>query len=243
MHSLNAWRDGVRRVASAPVVVVVIWITTMLVSVPLTLTIRHDVAASLGNSMAADAAARGVNYEWMQEFDAHATGIASTFRPTIVGFGAVLENLGAYLDNLQPPRAIVTAVAVYAVVWAFLTGGVLDRYAADRNSRHGFLSSSGRYFFRFLRLAIATAILYAVVFGLLHRWMFDDVYPRVVAGVSIERTAFVIRVSLYAVFVLLLAAASIVIDFAKVRLVIEDRRSVLVALAASWRFIRRNTAS
>src|SRR4051812_45544502 len=135
MHSFIAWRDGVRRVASAPAVVVVIWITTMLVSVPLTLTIRQDIATSLGNSMAADAAARGVNYEWMQEFGAHATGIASTFRPTIIGFGAVLDNLGGYLDNLRPPPAIVAAVTAYAVVWAFLTGGVIDRYAGDRNSR------------------------------------------------------------------------------------------------------------
>ena len=243
MHSFNAWRDGVRRVASAPAVVAVIWITTMLVSVPLTLTIRQDVATSLGNSMAADAAARGMNYEWMQEFDAHATGIASTFRPTIVGFAAVLDNLGAYLDNLRPPRAIVAAVAAYAMVWAFLTGGVIDRYAADRNRRTRFLSACGRYFFRFVRLAIVTAILYAVLFGLLHRWMFDDLYPRLVAGVSVERTAFFVRLSLYAVFVLLLAVVNIVIDFAKIRAVVEDRRSVLVALAASWRFIRRNSGS
>jgi hypothetical protein len=243
MHSFNAWRDGVRRVASAPAVVVVIWITTMVVSVPLTLTIRQDIATSLGNSMAADAAARGVNYEWMQEFEAHATGIASTFRLTIVGFGAVLDNLGAYLDNLRPPRAIVVVVAVYAIVWAFLTGGVIHRYASDRNGFGGFLPACARYFFRFLRLATVTAILYAVLFGLLHRWMFDNVYPRLVAGVSVERTVFFVRLSLYAVFVLLLAAVNIVIDFAKIRAVVEDRRSVLVALAASWRFIRRNTAA
>jgi len=45
------------------------------------------------------------------------------------------------------------------------------------------------------------------------------------------------------VFVVLLAAVNLVFDFAKVRAVVEDRRSMLVALAASWRFIRRRAAA
>jgi hypothetical protein len=58
--------------------------------------------------------------------------------------------------------------------------------------------------------------------------------------VAVESTAFAIRAGLYAVFLFLLAAANIVFDFAKVRVVVEDRRSVAVALVASWRFIRAN---
>jgi len=44
------------------------------------------------------------------------------------------------------------------------------------------------------------------------------------------------------IFALLLAAANIVFDYAKVRTVVEDRRSMLVALLASCRFIRNNPA-
>lgn len=37
--------------------------------------------------------------------------------------------------------------------------------------------------------------------------------------------------------------ANLVFDYAKVRAVIEDRRSAIGALAAGWRFIKRNPGS
>jgi hypothetical protein len=245
MHSFHAWRDGIRRVASAPAIVAIVWIATTVVSVPLTFTIRGDIERSLDGSVAATAAARGVDYEWMQEFADRATGVASTFRPTIIGFAAVLDNLSAYVDNVRRPTAIAAAALVYVLLWTFLTGGVIDRYANDRPATHlgEFVRACGRYVFRFVRLEIATAVAYAVLFGVLHRWMFGNIYPRLIEGVVMERTAFAIRASLYLIFVALLAAVNLVFDFAKVRAVVEDRRSMLVALAASWRFVRRRTSA
>jgi hypothetical protein len=244
MHSFHAWRDGVRRVASAPAVIALVWLATTLVGVPLTLAIRGDIERSLGNGLAAAAAARGVNYEWMQEFASRATGLASTFRPTIVGFGAVLDNLSAYVDNVRRPTAIAAATGAYVLVWTFLTGGVIDRYASDRRAMRieEFFRACGRYFLRFVRLEIATAFAYGLLFGALHPWMFARVYPRLVERVALEPNAFLIRASLYVVFVMALAAVNLIFDVAKVRAVVEDRRSMLVAIAASWRFIRRHFA-
>jgi len=245
MHSLHAWRDGLRRVASAPAVVAIVWIATTLISLPLTFTIRGDIMRSLGNSLDSDAAARGVSIEWMQEFETHAAGVDSTFRPTIVGFAAVLDNVSAYIDNVQRPSAIAAAAGIYVLLWTFLTGGVIDSYAnAGRSTQVGeFLRASGRFFFRFVRLEIVTALAYGVLFGVVHRWLFRSIYPRLTDGIAVEQTAFLVRVSLYVLFVLMLAAVNLVFDFAKVRTVIEDRRSMLVALAASGRFIRRHAAS
>jgi hypothetical protein len=45
------------------------------------------------------------------------------------------------------------------------------------------------------------------------------------------------------VFVLGLAAANIVFDYAKVRTVVEDRRSMIMAFLASWRFIASHPAA
>src|SRR2546421_2173346 len=117
MTSFEAWRDGIRRVVSAPSVVVVVWTITTLAALPLAYAIRSDITASLGQRLTADAAARGMNYEWMREFAGQATGLASTFRPTIVGFSAVLDNLSAILDNVRRPPAIAAASAIYVVIW------------------------------------------------------------------------------------------------------------------------------
>ena len=84
--------------------------------------------------------------------------------------------------------------------------------------------------------------MYGLLFGVLQPWLFTSVYPRLVHDVDVERTAFLIRGGLYVVFVLVLAAANIVFDYAKVRAVVEDRRSMLVAVAASCRFIVRHPA-
>src|SRR5436305_777103 len=76
-------------------------------------------------------ASRGMSYEWMQEFAGQATGLATTFRPTIVGFAAVLDNLSAYVDNVQRPSAVAAASGVYVLAWIFVSGGIISRYAHD----------------------------------------------------------------------------------------------------------------
>ena len=244
MGPFSAWRDGIRRVTSAPAIVIGVWLLTTLVSLPLTLAMRADIAGHLGNSLAADAAARGMNYEWMQEFAGEAPGLGTTFRPTIVGFAAVLDNLSAYMDNIPRPSAVAAASGAYVLLWVFLSGGIIDRYARGRAPRtRGFFAASAAYFFRFLRLAIVVFVVYGLIFGALHPWMFKTVYPRMVRDVSVERTAFMIRAGLYLIFGLLLAAANLVFDYAKVRAVVEDRRSMLVAIVTSCRFIRHNAGA
>src|SRR5512142_3029630 len=124
----SALRDGIRRVLRAPALPAGVWLLTVLVSLPLALTLRGMIAQHLGSSLAADSAASGVNYEWWQEFSAQATGVGVTFKPTIIGFAAVLDNLSGFLDNEHQPVVIVGAAAAYIVLWLFLAGGIIDRY-------------------------------------------------------------------------------------------------------------------
>lgn len=240
----QAWRDGVRRVGRAPAIVFGVWLITALISLPLALSIRVELINHLGSSLAAESAAQGVNYEWMQEFADQATGLGTTFRPTIIGFGAVLDNLSSFIDASARPVVVIGAAAAYVIVWLFLAGGIIDRYARDRaTGAHGFFAASGGFFFRFLRLAIVMGVVYGFLFGILHPWMFDRLYTRFTRGVNVERTAFLIRASLYLVFLLLLAAANVIFDYAKVRAVVEDRRSVLGAVVAAVHFIRRHASA
>src|SRR5262249_45120910 len=161
-------------------------------------------ARHLDSSLAADRAASGVDYDWMQEFNEVATGSAVTFRPTILGFGAVLDNLSAFLDETRRPIAIVAFAAAYILLRFFLAGGIIDRYARDRATRsNGFFAACGVFSARFTRLAIVQLIVYAVVFGSIHPLLFDRLYPGLIRDLTVERTAFMIRVALYAVFLLI----------------------------------------
>ena len=242
--ALAALREGTRRVNRAPAVWLGVWALTVLVSLPLAVAMRDRLQTSLGSSLAANTAASGVNYDWMQEFMSDATGLSSTFKPAVIGFAAVLDNLSSFMDNARQPVVIVGAAAVYILGWLFLAGGILDRYARDRVTHaHGFFAASGVFFFRFLRLAAAMALVYGVLFGALHPWLFGRVFPRLTRELTVERTAFLIRVVCYGVFGAALAACNIVFDYAKVRAVVEDRRSMLGATIAGIRFIRRNLAA
>ena len=241
MSPFAAWGEGARRVTRAPAILLGVWALTLLVSVPLALALRGMLAQHLGSSLAADSAAAGVNYDWMQEFGDQASGLGTTFKPTIIGFGAVLDNLSGFIDDTQRPVVIVGAASVYIILWIFVAGGIIDRYARDRPTRaHGFFASAGEFFFRFLRLAAAQWIAYALLFGELHPWLFGVLYPRLTHEVTVERTAFVIRVALYLVFGILVAGCTMIFDYAKVRAVVEDRRGMIGAINAASGFIRRN---
>ena len=243
----DAWaalRDGAGRVNRAPALLFGVWALTLAVTALPAAVMARTIARDLGQSLEADAAAEGINDEWLQEFSERQGGLASTLRPTILGFGAVLDNLGALADGAPRPAPVVAIGAAYVGVWLFLAGGIIDRYARDRATHaYGFFAACGVFFFRFLRLAAGQAIVYGALFWLLHPWLFDRVYPRLVAAESTAGSAVAVRVAFYLVFGALAAAANLVFDYAKVRAVVEDRRSMAGALAQSLGFVRRNTAA
>jgi len=106
---------------------------------------------------------------------------------------------------------------VALLFWAFAYGGVIDRYARNRPTRaHGFFAACGGHFLPLVRLAIVP---------LLVAWSLIVLQPGVVAGSAV------------------VLAVNIVMLFARIRLVVEDRRSAIGAILAGIRFVRRNVVS
>jgi hypothetical protein len=236
-----AFRDGIRRVNGAPMVVAGMFAVTLFVALPLSYALRGMIAAHLGQSLAAEAAAAGTNYDWWQEFSAGATGVGTTFVPSIVGFGAVLDNLSGLADNIELAPAIAGATAAWLVLWSFLSGGVIDRLARGRRTRsHGFFAACGVHFWRFLRLGAIAWLVYAFLFEYVHGWIFTMAIETLTKNVAVERTAFAYRAGGYLVFGALLVLFSILFDYARVRIVVEDRRSAIGALLAGGRFVARH---
>jgi hypothetical protein len=110
------------------------------------------------------------------------------------------------------------------LLWTFLSGGILDRYARGRATRsRAFFGACGAHFPPMVRLGLFAILVNAVThFTLASR--VTDLYVRVVA-------------------IILLLAVAMVILYGQVRLVVEDRRSAIGSLLAGARFIRRNPAS
>ena len=239
-----AFIDGLRRVQRAPWLVAGLWMSTVLLALPLTFALHGQIREHLGSSMAATTVAEGVNYDWWNEFLAQTTGVGQSFVPAILGFAAVLKNLSGVADAKGLPTVMASVVASQLLVSMFLIGGVLDRLARDRSLGAGaFFAACGVYFVRFLRLGIMAAAVYWVLFVTFHTWLFDAVYPRLTANLTVERTAFFYRLALYAIFAVPVVFANLVFDYAKVRAVVEDRRSMIGAVSAGARFVLRNPAT
>ena len=244
MAAFSAFREGLRRVNRAPHLVLGMFLVTLLIALPLAVALRGMIEAHLDSSLAADPLATGVNHDWWQEFSAQATGLGTTFVPSVIGFGAILDNLSGLLDNAPLAATIVGVTSAWLIVWSFLSGGLLDRFARNRPTRTaGFFAACGTHFWRFLRLGVLGWVVYAFLFQTLHPLLFEDAYGWLIRDLTVERRAFAIRLAGYLIFGTLLLLCTMLFDFARVRIVVEDRRSAIGALVASFRFVRRNFRS
>jgi hypothetical protein len=241
MTARTAFREGMRRVADAPMLLAGMCLATLFVALPLSFIVRDAIETHVGRSLTAEALAAGPEYGWWQEFSSRASGLAETFVPSIIGFGAVLKNLSGLLDNTALTTTAAAVTLGWMVIWSFLSGGAMDRLARARPTRSpGFFAACGVHFWRFLRLGILAWMVYALLFFHLHHWIFDEVYPSLARDITAERTDFMIRAAGYLVFGTVLVLANMAFDYARVRIVVEDRRSAIGALAAGSRFAWRN---
>jgi hypothetical protein len=96
------------------------------------------------------------------------------------------------------------------------------------------------YFWRFLRLGAVAGLIYYLLFAYVHDLILVELYELLTRNLTAERTAFAVRLTGYLLFGSLLAATTLVFDYARIRIVVEDRRSALGGLAAGLRFARRH---
>ena len=240
--TFGCWLDGFRRVGRAQALLAGVFVVTLLAAAPLAVAIRGTIDAHLGRSLVANQVADGVDTDWWQEFTGQASGLGSTFQTSILGFAATLDNVSGILDGEGQQATVAGALAIYLLVWVFLSGGIIDRYARQRPTRaHGFFSAAGVYFWRFLRLGIIAGAVYWFLFAYVHHWLFESLYTRMTRDVSVERQAFAWRAGLYLLFGVLLAVANAIVDYTKIRIVVEDRRSAIGSLFAAVAFIVRNS--
>lgn len=244
MGAIAAFRLGIHRANGALVLLAGVYTMTLLIAFPLSLALRGMLEVHLGRSLSADSVATDTNHDWWQEFSAQATGLGTTFTPSIVGFGALLDNLSGLVDNLPLATTIAGATGAWLLAWSFLTGGIIDRLARDRKTRSaGFFAACGLHFWRLLRLGLVALLVYSFLFGWVHPWIFERAYESLAQHMSAERPEFFLRLAGYALFGFVLLFFNVIFDYARIRIVVEDRRSALAALAAGARFVRRQLVS
>lgn len=142
------------------------------------------------------------------------------------GFPFNIADAGRYAGLTHAEAA---TLALLFLVWVFLSGGVIDRLARDtRSSSRRFFAASGACFGPLIRLGLVSLAIYAAILV----W----IGPAVAGAADAANEP--ARLALFSAMALLLFLVALVLDYARVRLVIEDRRSAIGALAASLRLLR-----
>jgi hypothetical protein len=239
-EAAGAFIGGWRRVIGAPAIVAGAWVTSAVVGLPFAMMVRDAIEGQLGYSQMAAAVAAGVVPRWWLEFASQATGVAATLTPQVIGFAAVLANLSGVADGRGVPNPLLAPVAGYLLAWIFLAGGILDRYARGRRlGSHAFFGACGRFFVRFLRLTVVTGLGYALV-GAFWWVLLARLFPWLTRDLTSERVAFAWLLALYGLGLIPLVLVNVTADYARIRAVVEDRRSVIGAVIAAVRFIARH---
>lgn len=256
MSLIRAIREGIVRAGSAPALLALLWAVNLLIALPFAATLAGSIDDSVDSRLVQRDLVEGASgpaMEWFGELEAEASGPAGgfeqTFGPAVVGAGAFLKNLDAWWSGrLFEPGftggwGLLAAGALYAVAWSLLLGGVIDRLAgrggpAWRLPFRELLAAGGRYFFRFVRLALMAGVLYVLVF-LGARWLFGAI-EEAARDVTVERTALAWTLAGFALVVLVLAVVRTAFDYAKVAVVLEDRRSAVGAALSGLGFVVRH---
>jgi hypothetical protein len=146
-----------------------------------------------------------------------------------LGIGGFPFNISAgdhYTGTLGRPE--IATLGLLFIIWIFLSGGIIDRLARDgRTGSRRFFAACGACFAPLVRLALLSLLAYAAVLAWIEPWMRSVAY-------DLAPTA---RLALFGSLATLLFFIALVFDYARVRLVIEDRRSAAGAILASLRML------
>ena len=182
---IRAAISGFVRALGSPWLILGIWLLTVLAALPATLVLRDSLHDSFGSTLAVERMAEGFDDAWYGDYREDAQGIGRTFNPTLAGVGGVLSNLEGWADGSfagQFPGLVGLAI-FFALIWALILGGAIERYAFDDAPRglSGVVATGARYWMRFLRLAVLSGVAYYGVYRL-HQWAMAIFGKRLTAG-------------------------------------------------------------
>ena len=172
-------------------------------------------------------------------------GIEKSFSPSILGKGAVLDNFVhlIHFGETRLPRVILVFGALYILLHTFLSGGIISVIGKNNPvfSIKDFFSGAGKFVSRFFLLMIISWVFFFLVISLK-----DFLYALVnrvsnTAGSEIFPFYLSLISSIF-VYVLFLFF-QMVFDYARIKTVIEDSRSILQTTKDAFIFVFKNIGS
>jgi len=240
MTIFSATRNGLRRVAASPKLILFLWLFNFAMALPLALVLSGQIESSLSASRVQEKLRHGFDIDWHEEFSHTASDLGKTFSPAVIGAGPFLGNLEAWLNGslFTGNIGIISLGIGYMIIWLFLLGGILEHFAHHDEplTVAQFFRASGHYVLRFISLFLLSAVFYFFIFASLAPVLFLFIADST-RDTTVERNVFFLTASAYTAIALLLATVNMVFDYAKIATVVKGHRNMLVATFDGFRFV------
>ena len=198
-------------------VIIILYVSTLLLAAALAFGFFHALSVGFGGSMIPD--------RMLEGFDSN---VFNDFMRANVGF------LAPYLTQ-------ITWLTIFWLVLNTLFGGgiVAALKRGSSNSFAEFFSDCGTYLVRFLLLLLLSAIIFLII-GTVWAMIVGVLYSAMTAGSLTEVPNVIGALVAAAVFLIPVIIIMMIIDYARVQIVVEDTPSVLSATWRSTKFVFRN---
>ncbi len=237
---------GFRNTGKAARMVVLLLVINLAFSLILAIPMYHSLQDSFGKSLVSERMADGFDYLWWEEFRDQAEGLEKTFTPSIIGKGAILNNLEGLIQLRVfdlPPIVLIFGV-LYIILHTFLAGGILHAFQkSDRQfSLKNFFKGAGAHFSRFFLLMLLSWAFFLLI-GQAVKGGLDSILDNVREAAFSEITPFYLGLAFSVVVLLLFLFIQMVFDYGRIKIVLEERRDILTAAAGAFGFVFRHLGS
>jgi hypothetical protein len=243
MKTMRCFTSGLGRVLRSPSSILWLYAAMLVVALPLSIAMRDLLRDSIGSSLVNQNLRQSFDLDWYSQFRFSNSGIADTFGPSVVGILPVLANIDSLLSGsvLDTNSTVLLAGLLFLIAWAFFGGGIIARYSRSDEpfTRTIFFSNSSQFFFRFLRLLVISLLVYWAAFS----WIISPLFRRITQSgrdITAEGTLMMYTALVYLLAAVILMASGLASDYAKISLVVDDRRSAVFAFLRGLKFAWRN---
>jgi hypothetical protein len=262
MKIISIFRDGFSRVSRTKRMVLFAWCVNVVLTLPLALpvlsqldgylrttvmdqTILQRMDATWANSYRADME----NSEFLRALDYSIFGYAPFVNHLEMQMnGAFIKTLGGFLYDLffrweinrGSTSLLFLLSLLYVCVNSFLAGAFIGVYSKEYPfSFTEFLAEGARLFGKFFRIALVALLVYFLFFTFVVDWMNNSIarWTQAEASETVPFTYYMIR---NVVVLFLFSFLSMIFDYARVRMVVDDRTSSLAAFVAAVKFTVTN---
>jgi hypothetical protein len=237
---------GFKNTGKSTRMIILLLVINFAFSLILAVPMYHSLKDSFGNSLVGERMAEEFDYLWWEEFRDDAQGLEETFAPSIIGKGAILNNLEGLIQLriLDLPPVILIFGLLYIILHTFLAGGILSffRKGDSKFSSRDFFHGAGYHFFRFFFLMLLSWAFFLII-GQGVKGGLDSILNGIKDTAFSEVTPFYLGLAFSAVVFFLFLFIQMVFDYGRIKIVLEDSPNVLASAASAFGFVFRHLGS